>query len=111
MTEIHGHDIMVAGQNLEVRWGRNRTKKLDGNEGPEYEAIPGLPGKLPGIEEAAEMAGGSKAAPDLSKGVAIFLGGRNAAKRKDTPKKTSYVFEKLTCRFSFGLWWHFVVLL
>ena len=77
MTEIHGHDIMVAGQNLEVRWGRNRTKKLDGNEGPEYEAIPGLPGKLPGIEEAAEMAGGSKAAPDLSKGVAIFWGGKH----------------------------------
>lgn len=71
MTEIHGHDIMVAGQNLEVRWGRNRTKKLDGTEGPEYETVPGLPGKLPGIEEAAEMASGSRAAPDLSKGVAI----------------------------------------
>lgn len=71
MTEIHGHDIMVAGQNLEVRWGRNRTKKLDGNEAVDYDGVPGLPGKLPGIEEAADMASGSGGSNILAEGVKI----------------------------------------
>merc|ERR1712048_185840 len=72
MTEIHGHDIMVAGQNLEVRWGRNRTKKLDGGD-VEYDDIPGLPGKLPGIEEAAEMASGSRGGEGEGKSISVAI--------------------------------------
>ena len=36
MTEIHGHDIMVSGENMSVRWGKKKNTPEFGNKVDDY---------------------------------------------------------------------------
>jgi len=50
MVEIHGHDIMVAGETMSVRWGKQKRKTADVTNLDDFASVPGLPGKLPTLD-------------------------------------------------------------
>lgn len=71
MTEIHGHDIMISGENLSVRWGKG--KRIDaGDDINDYDKVPGLPNQLPTIDpDTGEITQSEEPESKRRKGVAI----------------------------------------
>lgn len=47
MQAIHGQAILVAGENITVRWGKKKKDNEFGNKIEDYVSVPGLPGSLP----------------------------------------------------------------